>query len=234
MGDMDGQHRREFKKSVSIVYAEAHTMDRRLAYFRSLMEVECPWSQPTNYRGLARCRDLSTCNIFSDPRCCDAHGGFLQCPADYPVMCADRSCNETLSTCAEHGGMMGCPALEQCAWILPTAGDDVVECKNGVFYNIHRFGGAGWCQDYGGLKRCPYNLPNMCEAKCGDEHCCAVDCEELGGNKPCYHMRGPAGGTVSQTTTPHSAAWHGQPAVWWPMVTLAWAALRASRRRAFW
>lgn len=61
------------------------------------------------------------------------------------------------------------------------------QCGDGSLCNVVTQG-DGCCHLRGRKAHCPKNAPHMCKKKdCGmsDDYCCAADCSNLGGNRPC-------------------------------------------------
>lgn len=192
--DMTHEQAVVFENSVTGLRQKEQMLQRRTAILVKRLQRFCPYMTPSVYANTAVCRDGSKCQIMntSSTNCCLGPlggGGIKQCPARYPTMCYDNFCDGEVENCrgAGRGGARSCPADDNtCPWILPTLEDDVAECNNGESYNVADFAGQ-WCVGQGGLKKCPWNRPHMCASKsgCMGEHCCAVDCDDLGGDRVC-------------------------------------------------
>lgn len=76
-------------------------------------EMECPWLKPTDQNYVMECRDGTGCNTASVGwDCCYAHGGRARCPANFPLMCMDTTCDGgdrcCEEDCSDKGGELGC------------------------------------------------------------------------------------------------------------------------------
>merc|ERR1712151_814435 len=91
------------------------------------------------------------------------------------------------------------PSTGSCSWKTPTQGNDQLQCGDGTLC-------IGWncCAGKGGRSKCAAKAPKMCNKKtCGrnkDEHCCAPDCSEAGGERPCPPISG--GGAPPSPVSP--------------------------------
>lgn len=111
---------------------------------------------------------LAVCDVLA-PFCVDvAHRGAVR-----------QACPQT---CGE------CPS-SACAWLKTSGSQHSMECTDGsvcFLFGALR-GGTDCCRQHGGRARCPeHHL--MCrdvEARCGDDHCCELDCIGHGGPRPC-------------------------------------------------
>merc|ERR1719330_1939627 len=185
----------KFENMVTPLKQQEQMLQRRTAILVKRLKRFCPYMTPTEYANTAICYDGSQCEITStdSTNCCLGPlggGGIKQCPARYPKMCYDNKCDGEVENCMGRGGPRSCPADDDtCPWIFPTLEDNMVECNDGQFKNTTEFTGR-WCQYNGGLKKCPWNLPHMCEQKdCLGEHCCqATSCDGHGGPKTCAAM----------------------------------------------
>jgi len=198
--DMNRQEVATFETIVGSLRSKEHEQHRRMSILAGELHKLCPFLSASQYSRSAKCQDGFSCEItgIKDPErqnCCSAHGGIKQCPAKYPKLCNDGWCDHEIGGCRERGGLQTCPADEQgeCEFLLPTAEDDMVECNNGDIVAISEFDDKdkAWCSGKSGLKKCPWNTPNMCEssAECQGEHCCAEDCTKLGGPRKCSSMQ---------------------------------------------
>jgi len=196
--DMDSKELSEFESITGKLRSQEHELARRTHILVGGMQQLCPFLRPSEYSRSARCHDGFTCEVkgLDKANCCLSHGGVQQCPAKYPKLCMDNWCDHAITNCRgtdtnpNRGGLQTCPAEHECQYLLPTAEDDVVECKNGEQVKTSEFNGA-WCDGKDGLLKCPWNKPTMCASsdECDGEFCCAKDCSALGGPRKCGGMQ---------------------------------------------
>ncbi|CAK0825849.1 unnamed protein product, partial [Prorocentrum cordatum] len=131
-------------------------------------EETCPWSRAAS-DNVVRCRDLTSCR--AEPlrqTCCDARGGILQCPENFPLLCGDGYCSDFEELCQGRGGVRECPGAEECPWLLPAPSSRTYACKDGSFARRSMFGHPCQGGGEGGILRCPLDTPVMCANKrCG-------------------------------------------------------------------
>lgn len=66
-----------------------------------------------------RCMDGTLCNPNTDANgfaCCGKHGGRKQCPVEYPLMCAMKTCSEDYCcdrNCSSYGGLRQCETCDE-------------------------------------------------------------------------------------------------------------------------
>jgi len=194
--DMNSQEGGTFETMVGSLRSKEHEQMRRTSILVGEMQKLCPFLRPSEHSRSARCQDGYTCDVtgIDDPatqNCCSTHGGIKQCPAKYPKLCMDGWCDHEINNCRDRAGLQKCPAENECEFLLPTAENDLVECNDGETAPTSEFKDVAWCSGKRGLKKCPWNKPNMCEntEECNGEHCCAKDCTTLGGPRRCGSMQ---------------------------------------------
>lgn len=193
--DMNRQEVATFETIVGPLRSKEHEQQRRMSLLVGELQKLCPFLSASQHSRSARCRDGFTCEVtgIDDPtlqNCCLTHGGIKQCPAKYPKLCNDDWCDLEINNCRDRGGLQTCPAENECEYLLPTPEEDLVECNNGETVPTSEFkDDEAWCSRKSGLKKCPWNKPNMCENECNGEHCCAADCTALGGPRRCQSMQ---------------------------------------------
>lgn len=189
--DMPDYQRARLAELTHDLKAEYVTKLRIMQRLRQQLEETCPWSRAAS-DNVVRCRDLTSCR--AEPlrqTCCDARGGILQCPENFPLLCGDGYCSDFEELCQGRGGVRECPGAEECPWLLPAPSSRTYACKDGSFARRSMFGHPCQGGGEGGILRCPLDTPVMCANKrCGGDYCCVkkgADCakKDMGGIREC-------------------------------------------------
>ena len=151
------------------------------------------------------CLDGTSCDVKTKGwDCCRRHKGRAHCPANKPIMCSTKTCEndyccDSLSgNCASKGGPRECtfPSTTQsfttsqgvCDFLTSSGINNVMVCGDGSHCNVRA---RGWncCHKHQGRAQCPANKPVMCaNLSCRGDHCCAIDkqsCRRKGGPRVC-------------------------------------------------
>lgn len=187
--DMTFQELHELERRVSGLRSKEQTLQRRQRIRSTKFRHYCPHMEPTEFVSSAQCKDGSFCDVTTvpGPNCCLSRKGMKQCPSKFPKLCADNFCDSEMNNCNGRGGVKECVVEDRCPFLLSTLNDDTVLCHSGESFHTSHFNDSmAWCEDEGGLARCPWNKPVMCASKnCTGEYCCAVSCDELEGPRRC-------------------------------------------------
>lgn len=185
--DMSAGQRVRLETETADLKKEYETARRINQRMRRALEESCPWSRPTK-DNVFRCKNhqISCTGRYKDQSCCDHYGGILQCPENFPLFCMDGYCGNDEDLCEERGGVRPCPTADECPWMLPSPVVGHAECQDGNYSRGGWITGACQREGYGGIRRCPWDKPVMCNNRtCSGDYCCAQNCKDLDGPREC-------------------------------------------------
>jgi len=191
--DMSSSQRERLELETVDLKVEYETARRVYQRMRRSLEQECPWSRPTQ-DNVFRCKhnQISCKGSYEDQSCCDYYGGILQCPENFPLLCNKGYCGSDEDLCGEGGGVRPCPDASGCPWLLPSPAVGRAQCQDGNYSSGGWFSGACQEEGHGGIRRCPFDRPVMCNDRtCHGDHCCAKNCKDKGGPRECKEPTKP-------------------------------------------
>jgi len=185
--DMSARQRMRLESETADLKEEYETARRINQRMRRALEETCPWSRPTR-DNVFRCKDhqISCKGWIEDQSCCDHYGGILQCPENFPLLCQDGYCGNDEDLCEKRGGVRPCPSANECPWMLPSPVVGHAQCNDGNYSRGGWVTGACQREGYGGIRRCPWDQPVMCNNRtCSGDYCCSKNCKDQGGPRQC-------------------------------------------------